>query len=47
MKLIMKYLDGQELTEEEIRRGLKIAIGKGAIVQLCAARPLEHRRPQR
>lgn len=31
-ELIMKYLDGQELTEEEIKRGLKIAIAKGTVV---------------
>src|SRR5512139_3832749 len=37
-ELIMKYLDGQELTEDEIRHGLKIAIKKNAIVPvLCAS----------
>jgi len=37
-ELIMKYLDGQELTEDEIKRGLKIAIAKGNIVPvLCGA----------
>jgi len=36
--LIMKYLDGQELDEEEIKRGLKIAIAKGSVVPvLCCA----------
>src|SRR5512147_764398 len=37
-ELIMKYLDGQELTDEEIRRGLKIAVQKNTIVPvLCAS----------
>ncbi|HTP11436.1 MAG TPA: elongation factor G [Anaerolineae bacterium] len=37
-ELIMKYLDGQELTDDEIRHGLKIAIQKNAIVPvLCAS----------
>jgi elongation factor G len=37
-ELIMKYLDGQELTEDEIRHGLQIAIKKNAIVPvLCAS----------
>jgi elongation factor G len=37
-ELIMKYLDGQELTEDEIRRGFKIAIAKGGVVPvLCCA----------
>jgi len=37
-ELIMKYLDGQELTEDEIKRGLKIAISKGTVVPvLCCA----------
>jgi len=31
-ELIMKYLDGEELTPEEIRRGLKIGIRAGNIV---------------
>jgi elongation factor G len=36
--LIMKYLDGQELTVDEIRLGLQLAIRKGAFVPvLCAA----------
>ena len=36
--LIMKYLDGQELTVDEIRLGLRLAIRKGACVPvLCAA----------
>lgn len=35
-ELIMKYLDGQELTEEEIRRGLRLAIKNRAVVPvLC------------
>ncbi len=37
-ELIMKYLDGQELSEDEIKRGLKIAIAKGSAVPvLCCA----------
>ncbi len=37
-ELIMKYLDGQELTDDEIRHGLKIAVQKNAIVPvLCAS----------
>jgi len=37
-ELIVKYLDGQELTEDEIKRGLKIAIVKGSVVPvLCCA----------
>jgi elongation factor G len=37
-ELIMKYLDGQELTDDEIRHGLKIAIQKNAFVPvLCAS----------
>jgi len=37
-ELIMKYLDGQELTEDEIKRGLKIATAKGTVVPvLCGA----------
>src|SRR5512139_519255 len=37
-ELIMKYLDGQELTDDEVRHGLKIAIKKNAIVPvLCAS----------
>jgi elongation factor G len=37
-ELIMKYLDGQELTDDEIRHGLKLAIQKNAIVPvLCAS----------
>jgi elongation factor G len=37
-ELIMKYLDGQELTDDEIRHGLRIAIRKNAIVPvLCAS----------
>jgi elongation factor G len=37
-ELIMKYLDGQELTDDEIRHGLKIAIQKNAIVPvMCGA----------
>ncbi len=36
--LIMKYLDGQELTVEEIQHGLRLAIRKGTLVPvLCAA----------
>ncbi|MBI5565465.1 MAG: elongation factor G, partial [Chloroflexi bacterium] len=37
-ELIMKYLDGQELTVDEIKHGLRVAIGKGTLVPvLCAA----------
>ncbi len=37
-ELIMKYLDGQELTVDEIRLGLRLAIRKGVLVPvLCAA----------
>ena len=37
-ELIMKYLDGQELTEDEIKRGFKIAIARGGVVPvLCCA----------
>ncbi len=37
-ELIMKYLDGQELTDDEIRHGLQIAIKKNAIVPvLCVS----------
>ena len=37
-ELIMKYLDGQELTEDEIKHGLRIAIAKGTVVPvLCSA----------
>jgi len=39
-ELIMKYLEGEELTEEEIRRGLRQAIlGRSAIPVLVAAAP--------
>ncbi|MFN8596901.1 MAG: elongation factor G [Anaerolineae bacterium] len=37
-ELIMKYLDGQELTVDEIKVGLRVAIRKGTLVPvLCAA----------
>jgi elongation factor G len=37
-ELIMKYLDGKELTEDEIKQGLRIAMVKGNIVPvLCCA----------
>jgi elongation factor G len=37
-ELILKYLDGQELTEDEIKRGLRISISKGSVVPvLCCA----------
>jgi elongation factor G len=37
-ELIMKYLDGQELTEDEIRHGLRSALGKNALVPVvCGA----------
>ena len=31
-ELIMKYLDGEELTAEEISRGLRAGIATGAII---------------
>lgn len=35
-ELILKYLDGQELSEEEIQRGLRLAIRNGSLVPvLC------------
>ena len=40
-ELIMKYLEGEELTEEEIRRGLKLGIERRAIVPvLCGSATL-------
>ena len=37
-ELIMKYLDGQELTEDEIKRGLRISIARGSVaLVLCCA----------
>ena len=37
-ELIMKYLDGQELTDDEMRQGLRLSIKKNAIVPvLCAS----------
>jgi len=37
-ELIMKYLDGQELTVDEIKHGLRLAIAKGTLVPvLCSA----------
>ena len=37
-ELIMKYLDGQELTDDEIRQGLRVAIRRNTLVPvLCAA----------
>src|SRR5512136_2557798 len=37
-ELIMKYLDGQELTDDEIRQGLRTAVKKNLIVPvLCAS----------
>lgn len=37
-ELIMKYLDGQELTVDEIKHGLRVAIRKGSVVPvLCGA----------
>lgn len=34
-ELIMKYLDGEELTPDEIRRGLDAGIRRGEIVPVC------------
>ncbi|MGQ9682214.1 MAG: elongation factor G [Anaerolineae bacterium] len=37
-ELVMKYLDGQELSEDEVRRGLSLSTRSGKIVPvLCAA----------
>jgi elongation factor G len=37
-ELIMKYLEGEELSDEEIRRGLRAAIAKGSVVPVvCTA----------
>ena len=37
-ELIMKYLDGQELTVDEIKLGLRLALAKGSLVPvLCSA----------
>lgn len=36
-ELIVKYLEGEELTEEEIQRGLRAAILKGSVIPVLAA----------
>jgi len=41
-ELIMKYLEGEELTEEEIRRGLRMAILQGTAVPVMVAAATEN-----
>lgn len=41
-ELILKYLEGEELTEEEIRRGLRAAILKGNIVPVLVTAAMEN-----
>lgn len=41
-ELLMKYLEGEELTEEEIRRGLRMAILKGSGVPVLVAAATEN-----
>ncbi len=41
-ELIMKYLEGEELTEEEIRRGLRAAILKGSVVPVLVTAATEN-----
>lgn len=41
-ELIMKYLEGEELTEEEIRRGLRMAILKGSVVPVLVVAATEN-----
>ncbi|MGQ9466761.1 MAG: elongation factor G [Anaerolineae bacterium] len=41
-ELIMKYLEGEELTEEEIRRGLRVAILKGSVVPVLVVAATEN-----
>lgn len=41
-ELIMKYLEGEELTEEEIRRGLRMAILKGGVVPVLVVAATEN-----
>ncbi len=36
-ELIMKYLEGEDLTEDEIQRGLRIGIKKGSIIPVLAS----------
>jgi len=41
-ELIMKYLEGEELTEEEIRRGLRTAILQGTVVPVMVTAATEN-----
>ena len=41
-ELVMKYLDGQELTDEEIRRGLALATRAGRIVPVLCGSALQN-----
>ncbi len=41
-ELIMKYLEGEELTDEEITRGLRAAILSGAVIPVLAAAATEN-----
>ena len=41
-ELIMKYLEGEELTDEEIARGLRVAILKGDVIPVLAAAATEN-----
>ena len=34
-ELIMKYLDGEELTADEIRNGLRAAVRQGSVIPVC------------
>lgn len=41
-ELILKYLEGEELTEEEIRRGLRAAVLKGSIIPVVVTAATEN-----
>jgi elongation factor G len=41
-ELIVKYLEGEELTEEEVRRGLRAAVHKGAAIPVLVAAATEN-----
>ncbi len=41
-ELILKYLEGEELTEEEIRRGLRAAVLKGSVVPVVVTAATEN-----